>query len=84
MHQPSMQQEQLNKSVEAVKNMMRQVKGAQNPQMMLAQLLQSNPNTAAIAKMLQSNGNLEAIAKQMAASGNIDINQLITELSGGI
>lgn len=63
---------------------MRQVKGAQNPQMMLTQLLQSNPNTAAIAKMLNSNGSLETIAKQMAASGNIDINQLITELSGGI
>ena len=65
--------------------MMQQVKYAQNPQAMLAQLLQNNPNTAAIASMLKNNnGSLETIARQMAQERGIDINQLINQLSGGL
>ena len=62
--------------------MMQQIKNAQNPQEMLAQLLQSNPNTAAISGMLQSNGNLESIARQMAKANGFDINQIINQLGG--
>lgn len=64
--QQALQQQQLNQSIEAVRGMMTQVKGAQNPEAMLAQMLQNNPNTAAIANMLKSNGNLESVARQMA------------------
>ena len=63
---------------------MQQVKNAQDPQAMLAQLLQTNPNTSFIANMLKSNGNLEVLARQMAYNKNIDIMDLIHQLSGGI
>ena len=63
---------------------MQQVKYSQNPQAMLAQLLQNNPNTAAIAGMLKNNGNLEQVARQMAQERGIDINQLIRQLQGGM
>lgn len=78
------QQQQLNDSIEAVRGMMQQVKYSQNPQAMLAQLLQNNPNTAAIAGMLKNNGNLEQVARQMAQERGIDINQLIRQLQGGM
>ena len=61
---------------------MQQVKNAQNPEVMLAQILQNNPNTAAIANMLKSGGSLENTARQMAAASGIDIEQLIKQLGG--
>ncbi len=60
---------------------MAQVKNAPNPQALLAQILQNNPNTSSIYTLLQSNGNLEQVARQMAQMGKIDINQLISQLS---
>lgn len=75
-------QGQLNQSIEQVRGMMQQIKGAQNPQAMLAQMLQSNPNTAAIANMLNSGNSLESIARQLAQSSGIDIDQLIKQLGG--
>ena len=79
--QPS--QQQLNQSIEQVRGMMQQIKGAPNKQAMLAQLLQNNPNTRNIAALLQSNSNLEIMAKQMAQTYGIDINNLIRQLEGG-
>ena len=64
--------------------MMQQIKGAQDKQAMLAQMLQNNPNTAAISSMLSNGGDLETIARQMAQQRGIDINQLIRQLSGGM
>ena len=78
------QQSALNESIARVRNMMQQVQAAQNPQAMLAQMLQNNPNTAAIANMLKGGGDLESMAKQMAAASGIDINQLIKQLQGGM
>jgi len=49
---------------------------------MLAQMLQSNPNTAAIANMLKGGSSLENTARQMAAASGIDIEQLIKQLGG--
>lgn len=63
---------------------MAQVKNAQDPQAMLAQLLQNNPNTAAISSMLKGGGSLESIARQMAQQRGVDINQLIKQLQGGL
>ena len=75
------QQMPLNQSIDAVKGMMAQLKGASNPQAMLVQMLQNNPNTAAISSMLQNGGSLEGIARQMAAQRGIDINSLINQLN---
>ena len=84
MHQPSPQQSQLNQSIEQVRGMMQQIQNAQNPQAMLAQLLQNNPNTAMISNLLKnSGGNLETVAREMARARGIDINQLISQLQGG-
>lgn len=76
------QQQSLNDSIERTRAMMQQVKNAQNPQAMLAQMLQSNPNTAAIANMLKGGSSLENTARQMAAASGIDIEQLIKQLGG--
>ena len=73
-------QQQLNESIEYVRGLMQQVKNAQNPQAQLAQILQSNPNTAAIANMVNNGGNLEQMARQMAAAQGINIDQLIKQL----
>lgn len=64
--------------------MMRQVKSAQNPQVVLAQIIQNNPNAAAIAGMLHSGNNLENIARQMAQANGVNINDLINRLQGGL
>ena len=60
---------------------MSQIKGAQNPQAMLAQMLQNNANTAPIATMLQNGGNLEQIARQMAQQKGYNINEVIRQLN---
>ena len=75
---------QLNESIERTREMMRQIKNSQNPQMALAQMLQNNPNSGYIASLLRNNGNLEGIARQMAQSYGIDFNQLIQSLQQGI
>lgn len=83
LNQPQ-QQMPLNQSIDAVKGVMAQIKGAQNPQAMLAQMLQNNPNTAFISNALKGGNSLEGIARQMAQQRGIDINQLINELQGGM
>jgi hypothetical protein len=63
---------------------MQMVKSSPNPQAALAQLLQTNPNTAAISNMLRNGDSLEGIARSMAQQRGIDINQLINQLQGGL
>ena len=77
---PLYQQEQLNQSIESVRGMMQQVRGSQNPQEVLAQILQNNPNTGMISQMLSSGNSLENIARQMAQARGVDINDLINKL----
>ena len=84
MRQPSQQQAQLNQAIEQVRGMMQQVKNAPNPEQMLAQLLQNNPNTAMIANLLKSNGDLHSLAQQMAQSGGFDLNAIVNALQGGM
>lgn len=76
------QQQPLSESIEATRALMQQMKNSQNPQAILAQALEHNPNTAMIANMLK-NGNsngLEGIAKQIAQMKGYDINQVISQL----
>lgn len=70
-------------NIEAIKQLMYQVKSSQNPQAMLAQIIQNNPNSAMLANMLKSN-TLEGIARELAAQQGIDINQLIKQLQSGL
>lgn len=62
---------------------MQQVKGAQNPQAALAQIISNNPNAAIIAQMLKNNS-IEGIAKNLASQYGIDINQLLNKLMSGL
>ena len=62
--------------------MMQMVKMSQNPQVELAKIIQSNPNSPYIAQMLHGGNSLEAIACQMAQQYGVDIDQLLNQLKG--
>ena len=81
---PQQQQPQSNPAIEQTRALMQMVKNSPNPQAALAQLLQTNPNTAAISNMLRNGDSLEGIARSMAQQRGIDINQLINQLQGGL
>ena len=81
---PQQQQTQLNQSIEATRALMQQVKNAQNPQAMLAQILQNNPSTPFISNLLKNGQNLEGIARSLAQAKGEDINDIIRRLSGGL
>ena len=80
-YQPTPQQP-LDISIQQTRNLMQQMKNSQNPQALLAQALESNPNTAAIANMLKGGNNLEGIAKMIAQNKGYDINEVIRQLGG--
>ena len=83
--QPLLQPQQIsNQTIEETKRLMTMVKNAPNPQQALAQMLQTNPNTAMISNMLRGGNSLEAIARQRAQQLGIDINELIKELQEGL
>lgn len=63
---------------------MQQVKSAQNPQAVLAQILQNNPNTAIIANALHNGTSLESLARSIAQQRGINIDELIRQLQGGM
>ena len=60
-------------------NMINQFKGVQNPQALIAQLSQRNPQAAQrIQALMQSGGNPQEIAQSMMRQRGIDINQLMS------
>ena len=62
------------------KQLMEQLKNIQNPNAILANIINQNP----MLRMAFKNGNLEQTARAMAQAQGIDINQLIKQLQGGI
>ena len=73
----------LSESIERTRAIMQRMKFINNQEIIVNNLLQSNPQLQAITPLLRNGNNLEGIAKQMAQVKNIDINQLINQLSGG-
>ncbi len=60
-------------------NMINQFKGVQNPQALIAQLSQKNPQAAQqFQALMQSGGNPQEIAQSMMKQRGIDINQLMS------
>ena len=59
------------------------IQNSQNPEVMLAEFIQNNPNSGAIAALLRNNNNLESIARNMAQQYGININDVINKLSQG-
>ena len=81
--QPQIQsQEALNKSIEATKLLMQQMRMMGNRESAITMLLQQNPQLASLLPIIRNGTGLDAIAKQMAAAGGIDINNLISQLGG--
>ena len=77
------QSQSLNNSIAQVRQMMQMVKTAENPQLMLTNILQNNPNSAYISQLLRGGNSLEGIAKMMAQQNGVDINDLIKQISVG-
>ena len=74
-----LQQQRLNESIEQVRKLMQNLKGVQNPQQILMNVLENNPQTAQLAKLFKNN-NLESIARQMAQSEGVNILDVINSL----
>ena len=62
---------------------MQMIQNSQNPEAMLANFIQNNPNSGAIAALLRNNNSLESIARNMAQQYGISINDLLNKLSQG-
>ena len=69
-------QQQLNKSIEQIKYLMRTIQSSNDPQAMMNSLFGKNPQLAMLAKQ----PNLQQITEQMARDNNIDLDQLIQNL----
>lgn len=61
-----------------IKQMISTIKGIQNPQAMLTQMAQQNPQLGAILKA--SNGNYEQAFKSMAKQMNVNPDEIINML----
>ena len=61
--------------------LMQQMKGMRNPEMMIMNLLQQNPQLQSIIPLLRNGNNLEGIAQQMAKENNINMNTLLSQLN---
>ena len=75
--QPQLPQQQLNESIARTRALMNQYKTFNNPEMIVNNLLQNNPQLASITALLRQGNNLENIAKNMAVMKGYDINEII-------
>ena len=71
----------LSQQIAPVKNLIQQVKAAQNPQAMLTQIMQQNPQYAQISQLIQQSGGdpksaFYNMAQQMGVNGDDIINML--------
>ena len=73
--------QQLNDSIARTRALMQQFSYMQNPQAAMINIIQQNPQ---LRGLLASGTNLEALARQMAQARGLDINQILTQLQGGI
>lgn len=81
---PMSQNNQPQYNIDGVRALMQQYKNNPDPQSMITNLLQQNPQLGAISGMLRNGNSLEGIARQMAQTRGIDISQLINQLQGGM
>ena len=79
--QPQQNNTQLDQSINNARNIMQQFQTAQNPQQMMMNILQNNPQFAQIASIAARNGNLEQVARQLAQQKGVDINDIINRLT---
>lgn len=71
----------LSEQIAPIKNLMQQVRAAQNPQAMMTQIMQQNPQYAQLAQIIQQSGGdpqkaFYAMAQKMGVNGDEIINML--------
>ena len=72
-------------SIRQAKQVMRMVKSANNPQLMLQQMIQNNPNYAEAMQLINSyNGDLNTAISTLCSQHGIDMNEFINELNSGL
>jgi hypothetical protein len=65
-----------------IKNLMHQVRAAQNPQQMLQSIIAKNPQLQSFMNLAHNNGvSLEQVARMLAQQKGVDINTVINELN---
>lgn len=77
----TMPPQQLNDSIVRTRALMQQFSYMQNPQVAMMNIIQQNPQ---LRGLLAGGTNLETLARQMAQAKGFDINQILTQLQGGI
>ena len=82
--QQPMSQQQLNESIERTRALMQQMQTLQNPEAIIMNVLQQNPQLGFLSGMLRNGNSLEGIANQIAQAKGYDINQVINQLQGGM
>ena len=63
---------------------MQQMQTLQNPEAIIMNVLQQNPQLGFLSGMLRNGNSLEGIANQIAQAKGYDINQVINQLQGGM
>lgn len=66
-------------NVQQVKQLMSNLRASANPQQLLLNTINSNPQLAMMIK--GANGNLKGVAEQMARAQGVDLNVLLQQLS---
>lgn len=74
-------QNRVSSQIQPIKNALNMVKTAQNPQLMLNQLMQNNPMYSQVQQIIQQNGGdaqkaFYSLAQQMGVDPNQILNQL--------
>ena len=79
-----MPQQSLSDSIEHTRALMQQMQSLKNPETIIMNVLQQNPQLGFLSGMLRNGNSLEGIANQIAQAKGYDINQVINQLQGGM
>ena len=82
--QQPMSQQQLNESIERTRAIMQGMKNLGNQEAVIANLLQQYPQLGFLSNAIRNGNSLEAVAQQIANTKGYDINQIISQLQGGL
>ena len=74
-------QNRVTNQMQPIKNALNMVKTAQNPQLMMNQLMQNNPMYAQVQQIIQQNGgNAQQAFYNLAQQMGVDPNQILNQL----
>lgn len=74
-------QNRVSSQIQPIKNALNMVKTAQNPQLMLNQLMQNNPMYSQVQQIIQQNGgDAQKAFYSLAQQMGVDPNQILSQL----